>query len=138
MRTWTQELRVSRELVAGASVVPAMRKRVEQGHYRAVEREEKKNASAVSTGQLPFPSPFDRRLWLLMTTDLGFIALAVGEEVLVDDLQDVPADGLKLLLDLSLVLADKPQLVRLRRAGCAQRGVARIGTISVEKGLAPG
>lgn len=44
---------------------------------------------------------------------LGLVGLAVGEEVIVDDGENVPADRLQLLLDLTLVLADKLELVRL-------------------------
>lgn len=44
---------------------------------------------------------------MIANAHLGLVALAVGKKAVVDNCQDVPANGLQLLLDLGLVLADQ-------------------------------
>ena len=79
----------------------------------------------------------------LVVENLGLVALAVGEEVVVDDRQDVPADSLQLLLDLGLVVSDQLQLVRLRgqpepdmrgQGGGVTHAAARKGRQGAERG----
>lgn len=54
--------------------------------------------------------------------NLGLVALAVGEEVVVDDPEDVGTDGLQLLLNLGLVLTDELKLVSLLNTSDRTRG----------------